>query len=52
MKFLRILDRQVFRYRSRPLSLTLGALDDALKRVPGTEWLSYQQVVVLERVLP
>ena len=51
MKFLRILDRQVFRYRSRPLSLTLGALDDALKRVPGTEWLSYQQVVVLERVL-
>lgn len=51
MRFLRIFDRQVLRRRSRRLSSALAALDDALNRVPKTEWLSYQQVLVLEKVL-
>lgn len=49
MRFLRIFDRQVLRRRSRPLSVALAAVDDLLRRVPGTDRLSYHQVVVVEK---
>jgi len=48
MQFFRILDRQVFRYRSRFGSRVLGALDDLLLRVGGRAW-SYHQVVLLAK---
>ncbi len=47
LRFLRIFDRQVFRYRSPRLSSVLGAVDDGLHRLPRTDFLSYHQVVVL-----
>jgi 2-polyprenyl-3-methyl-5-hydroxy-6-metoxy-1,4-benzoquinol methylase len=49
LRFLRILDRQVFRYRHGRLSSVLAAADDGLHRVPGTDFLSYHQVVVLTK---
>lgn len=52
MKFLRIFDRQVLRYRSPPLSSVLGTLDDALNQLPRSEFLSFHQVVVLQKVVP
>ncbi len=52
MRFLRIFDRQVFRYRFPPLSSALAKFDDALNRLPRSEFLSYHQVVVLEKTVP
>jgi SAM-dependent methyltransferase len=46
MTFFRILDRQVFQYRSRRLSGALGALDDLLAKL-GLESWSYHQVLIL-----
>jgi SAM-dependent methyltransferase len=48
MRFLRILDRQVLRYRSRVLSRMLGKLDDGLLAL-GLTAASYHQVLVLTR---
>jgi 2-polyprenyl-3-methyl-5-hydroxy-6-metoxy-1,4-benzoquinol methylase len=49
MTFLRILDRQVLRYRSNKASRALGALDDLmLERFRLASW-SYQQVLVVTR---
>ena len=50
MRFLRIFDRQVLRRRSRWASRACGFLDDRLLRVPGSTALSYQQVIVLEKI--
>lgn len=52
LRFLRILDRQVLRYRSRRLSSLLAAGDDLLARLPGSTRLSYHQVLVLRRTAP
>lgn len=49
LRFLRIFDRQVLRYRSARASSVLGALDDLIGRLPGTSFLSYHQVVVLHK---
>jgi SAM-dependent methyltransferase len=49
MRFLRILDRQVFRYRYPWLSDLAGSLDDRLARWPPVRRLSYHQVVVVRR---
>lgn len=49
MRFLRIFDRQVLRYRVRWASAVCRFIDDAIQRIPGSTRLSYQQVVVLER---
>lgn len=43
---LRLLDRQVFHYRSRVVSRLVGAADDALGRI-GLARLSYQQLLVV-----
>jgi SAM-dependent methyltransferase len=51
MRFLRIFDRQVLRYRSERLSAALGAIDDALAHVPGSTALSYHQVLVLRKAV-
>lgn len=48
MRFLRILDRNVLRYRRPAASAVLGALDDMLLRL-GLGVLSYHQVVVVTR---
>jgi 2-polyprenyl-3-methyl-5-hydroxy-6-metoxy-1,4-benzoquinol methylase len=49
MIFLRLLDRQVLRYRSAHASRALGRLDDVLhERLHLGSW-SYQQLVVVER---
>ena len=47
LRFLRIFDRQVLRYRSPGLGSALGAADDLLARLPGSTALSYHQVIVL-----
>lgn len=44
-RFLRILDRQVFRYRSAGVSRVCGLLDDRVVSLAGA-WASYHQVVV------
>ena len=49
MHFLRILDRQVLRYRYRRLSAALGWLDDRIAAVPRSTSLSYFQVVGVRR---
>jgi hypothetical protein len=49
MDFFRLLDRQVFRFRSRVASTMLGALDDLLFRFPFTNSCSYHQVLVVKR---
>jgi SAM-dependent methyltransferase len=46
MAFMRILDRNLFRYRSRPISHAAGRIDDWLLS-RGLGHLSYHQVVVL-----
>jgi hypothetical protein len=46
MRFLRIFDRQVLRYRWRTISRVLGSLDDLLLR-SGLRAASYHQVIVL-----
>lgn len=48
MKFLRIFDRQILRYRSPRLSRLLGTVDDALLTAGLSTW-SYHQVILLER---
>lgn len=48
MRFLRILDRQVFAYRSRAVSRIFGSLDDRLLAL-GLTAASYHQVVVFGR---
>lgn len=45
--FLRLFDRQILRYRYPMVSGVLGKIDDTINRIPGTERLSYHQVVVL-----
>jgi 2-polyprenyl-3-methyl-5-hydroxy-6-metoxy-1,4-benzoquinol methylase len=50
MRFLRIFDRQVLRYRHRRASAALGAVDDALYRLaPSLKGLSFHQVLVLTK---
>lgn len=49
MHFLRVFDRQVLRYRSPGLSKILGGIDDAIGRIPGSERLSFFQVVVVRK---
>lgn len=50
MRFLRIFDRQVLRYRSRRMSAALGAVDDAIYRwAPSSKGLSYHQVLTLTK---
>lgn len=49
LRFLRIFDRQVLRYRSERLGSVLAAADDLLARLPGSTALSYHQVVVLRK---
>lgn len=51
MRFLRIFDRNVLRYRRPVLSRTLGAIDDALLRL-GLGVLSYHQVVTVAKPRP
>jgi len=51
MRFLRIFDRQVLRYRSERLGSALAAVDDLLARLPGSTALSYHQVVVLRKTI-
>lgn len=51
LRFLRIFDRQVLRYRSKRLGSALAATDDLLARLPGSTALSYHQVIVLEKPL-
>lgn len=48
-RFMRIFDRQVLRYRNERLSSMCAAVDDALHRIPRTDFLSYHQVVVLTK---
>lgn len=43
--FLRILDRQIFKYRSPLVSRAFGAVDDLLGRPPSLTFLSYHQVL-------
>lgn len=50
MRFLRIFDRQVLRYRFRRVGSALATIDDVLARLPGSTYLSYHQVVVLRRM--
>ena len=50
MRFLRIFDRQVLRYRLPWASALCGLVDDAIQRVPRSATLSYHQVVVLTRI--
>ncbi|MGI9119196.1 MAG: class I SAM-dependent methyltransferase [Acidimicrobiales bacterium] len=50
MRFLRIFDRQVLRYRLAWASAVCRFVDDAILRIPGSTSLSYHQVVVLERI--
>lgn len=50
MRFLRILDRNVLRYRRPAASAVLGAIDDALLRL-GLGVLSYHQVVKVAKPL-
>lgn len=50
MRFLRILDRNVLRYRWPAASKALGAIDDALLRL-GLGVLSYHQVVTVVKPL-
>jgi SAM-dependent methyltransferase len=49
LRFLRIFDRQVLRYRSERLGSALSAIDDLLARLPGSTALSYHQVIVLHK---
>lgn len=48
-RFLRILDRQILRFRYRGVSRVLGAIDDVLGRIPALRNWSYQQVVICTR---
>jgi len=50
MRFLRIFDRNVLRYRRPGASAVLGAIDDVLLRV-GLGVLSYHQVVTVVKPL-
>jgi SAM-dependent methyltransferase len=52
MRFLRIFDRQVLRYRLPWASSLCRFFDDAIQRIPASTSLSYHQVVVLERITP
>lgn len=52
MRFLRILDRQVLRYRLPWATAVCRFIDDGIQRIPGSSSFSYHQVVVLERVGP
>jgi SAM-dependent methyltransferase len=52
MHFLRILDRQILRYRSSILSRILNRIDDLANHIPGSTRFSYFQVVVLRKTLP
>jgi len=47
MCFLRLFDRQVLRFRYPAVSRLVGKADDLLGRLPGSERMSYHQVVVL-----
>lgn len=49
LHFMRLIDRQVLRYRWPALSKVVGAIDDAVGRIPRSEWLSYFQVVVVTK---
>ena len=49
MKFLRIFDRQVLKYRSSRASRLLGAVDDLLQAKLRLDSWSYHQVLVLTR---
>lgn len=49
LRFLRILDRQLFRYRYRPIRELAAAVDDWLARWPRLRRLSYHQVVIVRR---
>lgn len=52
MRFLRIFDRQVLRFRAPLATAVCGFVDDAIQRIPGSTSLSYHQVVVLESSAP
>ena len=49
MHFLRLLDRQVLRYRYPPASSAAGWVDDQIGRIPGSATFSYFQVVVVRK---
>lgn len=49
MHFLRVLDRQVLRYRSPAASRVLGWVDDRIGRLPRSAPVSYFQVVAVRR---
>ncbi len=49
MHFLRILDRQVLRYRYPPASSILARLDDGIGRIPSSASFSYFQVIVVHK---
>ncbi|MDQ6949612.1 MAG: class I SAM-dependent methyltransferase [Actinomycetota bacterium] len=50
MRFLRIFDRQVLRYRYSHVSSALGAIDDTIyKLAPSLKGLSFHQVLVLTK---
>ena len=52
MAFLRMLDRQVLRYRWRPASRILGGIDDLLGKIDRLSFLSYHGVLVCGPVPP
>lgn len=49
MTFLRILDRQILRFRSGAASRILGGIDDLLGRSDRLRSLSYKQVLIFDR---
>jgi len=51
MHFFRILDRQVFRYRSRSVSSVMGWIDDRIGGLPRSAPLSYFQVVMVRKTV-
>lgn len=50
MRFLRILERQVLRHRLPALGAMFAGVDDVLGRLSWARFLSYHQVVLLERL--
>lgn len=49
LRFVRIVDRQVFKYRYRSIRNLSGVVDDWLARSPRLRHLSYHQVLVVRR---
>jgi SAM-dependent methyltransferase len=49
LNFLKLVDRRALKGRWPRVGRVLSGTDHALERLPGTNWLSYHQIVVVER---